>query len=348
MGVTVIRDAAAWRAALGRCAGYDFCHTWDFHAISRDNGEGAPVLFMVSAGDDGLLLPALERAIPNTDWLDLTSVYGYPSPLTYGSLGEGDRVLDLWRELLEFLRGHGYVSLFSRGHPVLTPQALRGIYYKPIGDVVYIDCSLPEEEQIGQYRRNHRQDIKKLRARGIACIHGKESHLLSDFRMVYEKTMRSLGANDYYFFSSAYYSGLLSATDFDASIWVAKCDGKPLAAGFIVYCDRFAQYHLSGTDPDYYKLAPSKLLIDQARSAATRDGMAYLIIGGGYRNRQDSLLNFKLGFSDCVGSFYVAKVVLDEPRYQALDAGPETEFFPAYRDPARGLASDLCVLPSTV
>lgn len=346
MGVTVIRDGAAWRAALDRCIRYDFCHTWDFHAISRDNGEGSPVLFLVDGGDCGLLLPLLEHEIPETDWLDLTSVYGYPSPLVYGALGNDARVLALWHELLQFLRDQGYVSLFSRGHPILTPPALRGPYYKPIGDVVYIDCSLTEEGQVSQYRRNHRQDIRKLKARGVVCTHGTESDLLDEFRAIYEKTMRSLGANDYYFFSDAYYDGLLSATDFRATIWVAECDGMALSAGFLIYCGEFAQYHLSGTDPDYYKLAPSKLLIDQARSAATRDGKAYLVIGGGYHNREDSLLNFKRGFSDHAGSFYVAKIILDETRYRALYEGPEAEFFPAYRDPARRLAASTCALPS--
>lgn len=346
MGVTVIRDGAAWRVALDRCAGHDFYHTWDFHAISRDNGEGSPVLFRVEAEGGGLLLPLLEREIPDTDWLDLTSVYGYPSPLVYGSPGDDARLLTLWGELLRYLRGRGYVSLFSRGHPILTPQALRGPYYKPIGELVYIDCSLTEEGQIRQYRRNHRQDIQKLKDKGVVCTHGNEPRMLGEFRAIYEKTMRTLGANDYYFFSDEYYAGLLSATDFNASIWIAQCDGKALAGGFVIYCGEFAQYHLSGTHPDYYKLAPSKLLIDQARSAATGDGMAYLVIGGGYHNRQDSLLNFKRGFSDHVGSFYVAKIVLDEARYRTLYTGPETEFFPAYRDPARRLASSPCALPS--
>lgn len=331
MKVEIIRDEHGWRQALLRCTEYDFYHTWDFHVISRNNGEGQPTLFVIGDAQSGILLPTLERVIPNTNWLDLSSVYGYPSPLAYGLSDQPNRTLALWEKLLQFLRKSGYVSMFARGHPMLTPKILRDKYYQSIGDIVYVDCSLSEEEQIRRYRRNHRQNIKKLRKSGVECVRGQGPVLLRQFRDIYEATMESLGADDYYLFSKNYYHSLLLAQDFDTEIWVAKLDGQPLSAGLLIHCGDFVEYHLSGTDPDYYRLAPSKLLIDEARRAATNTNKSYLILGGGYKNRSDSLLNFKKGFSDHIAYFYVAKVILDEERYHTLCDSNETDFFPAYR-----------------
>ena len=331
MKVEIIRNEHGWRQALQRCPAYDFYHTWDFHAISKNNGEGQPVLFVIGDAQNGILLPALERVISNTDWLDLSSVYGYPSPLAYGLSDQSDRILTLWEELLQFLRVRGYVSMFARGHPMLTPRILREKYYESIGDIVYVDCSLSEEEQIRKYRRNHKQNIKKLRKSGVGCVRGQGPVLLQKFQDIYEATMRSLGADDYYLFSEKYYQSLLLAQDFNTEIWIAELDGQPLSAGLLVYCGDFVEYHLSGTAPDYYSLAPSKLLIDEARRAATRTHKPYLILGGGYKNRADSLLNFKKGFSDQIAYFYIAKIILDHERYHMLCDDEETDFFPAYR-----------------
>lgn len=331
MELTIIKDEVTWRHALGRCKTHDFYHTWDFHAISRINGEGSPVMFSVEDGDCGILIPLLERAIPETNWMDLTSVYGYPSPLLYGLSGKSEKVLSFWGAALNFMREKGYVSLFARGHPMLTPEVLREDYYKHIGEIVYIDCSLTEAEQVHVYRRNHRQNIKKLRNLGIQSVRGSNDDSVRRFREIYEMTMATVGANDYYLFSKKYYAGLLSARDFDTEIWLAEWEGKVVAAGLLVCCGDFMQYHLSGTDPEYYKLAPSKLLIDDARSRAVARGKTYFVIGGGYKNRSDSLLNFKKGFSDKVGSFFVAKIVLNAERYQKLSQGREADFFPVYR-----------------
>lgn len=331
MTVSVIRNESAWRNALSCCAAYDFYHTWDFHVISKNNGEGSPILFAVGDDEGGILLPLLERTIPGTNWLDLTSVYGYPSPLTYGSSDSTAKILALWDELLQFLRESGYVSLFSRGHPMLTPTDLREKYFEPIGDIVYIDCSPSEEEQVKKYRRNHRQNIEKLRASGVKVVRGHDPVLLQKFHKIYEDTMKALGADDYYLFSDEYYSGLLSATDFNAEIWVAELSGEPIAAGFLIFCGDFVEYHLSGTSPDYYKLAPTKILMDEARRVTTIENKKYLVLGGGYQNKSDNLLNFKKGFSDAIAHFYVAKIILNEERYEQLRCGREGSFFPVYR-----------------
>lgn len=334
MKLTIIRDEVAWRGALTRCDTHDFYHTWDFHIISKCNAEGSPVMFIVEENGGGILIPLLERVISGTNWMDLTSVYGYPSPLIYGMSGKSEKVLRLWDTALTFMKKQGYVSLFARGHPMLTPEILRDKYYEPIGKIVYVDCSKTEMEQVHGYRRNHRQNIKKLRDLGFQCVRGEGEDSLRKFREIYEITMAAVGASDYYIFPEKYYSDLLLAKDFNAEIWFAEWENKIVATGLLVCCGDFMQYHLSGTNPNYYKLAPSKLLIDDARSRATTRNKAYFVIGGGYKNRSDSLLNFKMGFSDRVGSFFVARIVLDEKRYQELSQGRKTDFFPAYR--ARG------------
>ena len=113
MKIDELSSKNEWDEALLQASGHDFYHTWDFHQISRQNGEGDPLLLDVRAQHGGVLFPLLSRAIAGSSLHDLSSVYGYPSPLTYGLIIR-DEVPGLWDALLSHLFQRGYVSLFSR------------------------------------------------------------------------------------------------------------------------------------------------------------------------------------------------------------------------------------------
>lgn len=331
MPVTEIRDAKAWRQKLSTCQSYDFYHTWDFHSISQRNGEGVPVMFCAGNEARGLLMPLLERDIPGTDLKDLTSVYGYPSPLVYGLRGDDPEVLNLWGEVVSALRAAGYVSVFSRGHPLLLPESLRGNYFLPISDVVVVDCRLDEAAQVAKYRTNHKRDIKKLRDMEAACSAGTGDDVLGAFISNYEATMDGLGAQEYYYFGENYYRGLLEAEDFSAEIWSCRLRGDVVASGIYVYCGEFVEFHLGGTNPEYYPMAPTKIIFDEVRRDAVKKALNYFVLGGGPGGKEGSLLRFKAGFSDRIEQFFVMKTILDHDAYERLSKGRSGEFFPLYR-----------------
>lgn len=334
MKISKITSKTDWDEALVKAPRHDFYHTWDFHHVSRLNGEGEPILFEVRMPGGGILFPLLARRISGSTLCDLTSVYGYPSPLTYGEL-DSEALAPFWDVFLDYLKQHGYVSLFSRCHPFLTPKALGEGSYQHCGRVVVIGLDRSEEEQFGEYRTNHQRGLRKLQKLGVDCQAGSSAENLADFMRNYEATMRSLHAAPYYFFPKIYYQGLLAARSFDARIYSCTLDGQIICSGIFVFCGEFVQYHLGGTAPDFTCLAPSKLMFDTVRRDACRQGYRHFCLGGGHGSQEDSLFQFKAGFSSQTRDFFLIKKVINEEEYQRLceQVADTSDYFPKYRAP---------------
>ncbi len=331
MDIDEIRTPADWATALTQAPRHDCYHTWGYHRIAQGSGEGEPLLFAVRTSRGGLLLPLLERAVAGSTRRDLTSVYGYPSPLAWGEL-TADTLARLWEQLLAHLARRGYVSLFSRCHPLLTP-ALPGETLQRSGPVVLIDLDRPEQEQLGDYRDNHRRDLRKLARLGVACHAEAPGEALAEFVANYEATMRNLQAEPYYFFPPRYYRELLAAPSFDARLYTCRLDGQAICSGLFIFCGDFVQYHLGGTAPAFAALAPTKLMFDSVRRDAAREGRRHFCLGGGLGCREDSLFNFKAGFSRQTRDFCLIRKILDPEEYQRLSARVpnQTHYFPCYR-----------------
>lgn len=82
-----------------------------------------------------------------------------------------------------------------------------------------------------------------------------------------------------------------------------------------------------------------KLLIDEATIVGREHNMEYLHLGGGVGGNEDSLFEFKSGFSDTILNFKTWRFVSDQEEYNKLvqarwDNQPiKSDFFPLYREP---------------
>lgn len=327
-------DGSLWRAALGEIGRHDFVHTFDFHEISAGNGEGDPVAFVVrdASGKVLALWPALRRPIGGSTRHDLTSVYGYGGPV-FGRRVDASRVI---QAIFEEMRNSGAVSLFSRMHPLFVGEIedteLRG---ERLSDVVVIPVISSDDPPQG-YRGSHRREITKNIANGVSVADELSPESISNFKTIYDSTMRSIGARDYYIFDDTYYRHLMNARDFSIELLTAKINGVAISSALFVQTGDIVQYYLSGTLNDYRKLAPSKILIAEAHRRAVGRGIRHLVLGGGVGSAQDALFEFKAGFSDLHLPFHVTRKILDPEAYNSLcgQRGIDpavSAFFPAYR-----------------
>ena len=201
------------------------------------------------------------------------------------------------------------------------------------GPVVILDLDRPEPEQLGDYRDNHRRDLRRLARLGVECRAEAPGEALAEFVVNYEATMRNLQAAPCYFFPPRYYRELLAAPSFDARLYTCRLDGQAICSGLFIFCGAFVQYHLGGTAPAFAALAPTKLMFDSVRRDAAREGRRHFCLGGGLGCREDSLFRFKAGFSRQTRDFCLIRKILDPEEYQRLSAGAphETHYFPRYR-----------------
>jgi hypothetical protein len=341
------QDAIEWMHTLARCARYDFYHLPEYHVIAEENGEGTGRLFVYEEGAYTIALPLLLRDL-EANRKDATSVYGYAGPVCSHD-GVPDAVVrNFQAALARKLRDLGIVTLFSRLHPLLSQQSLlAGLGQFQLSTTVSIDLTLDPAVQAAKFRKDHKAGIRKLRKLGITVVDDVEGRYLDDFIRIYHETMRRVDARGWYFFSPTYFHRLWETLRSHGHLFVCLQQQRVISAGLFMTCQGIIQYHLSGSLNEALKIAPMKLLLDEVRLWGTQQGFHVLHLGGGTSaDPNDSLLHYKLGFSDRTHKFSTWRWVLAQGAYDQLCLEraqwneqqhlqpASADFFPAYRCPA--------------
>lgn len=249
-------------------------------------------------------------------------------------------------QLVEALVGRGIVSLFVRMHTLLSDTLrpfLRIGQLVSHGNTVSIDLTLSEREMWSQVRRDHRNQINKARRLGHQSEFDEKGQYWNEFLDIYAESMVRVDATRFYHFPRSYFDALRSELGDRLHLFVTRIDGEIAAASLFTECDGIVQYHLAGTRSAYMHLRPSKLLIYDAALWAKARGNRVLHLGGGLGAKEDSLFEFKAGFSKRTHPFSTWRVIVDPPTYESLVrdwelqsgsiADPGDGFFPAYRKP---------------
>jgi hypothetical protein len=333
-----------WRQFL-KDTQHDCYHLPEYAEIAAVDEDALPAAFYAENGSAACLIPLLIRPIPAAlkapaDWFDCASPYGYSGVMVSPRRAPWEPFLDAFRSAA---RARGIVSAFVRLHPLfpLHREALEpaGRLVRH-GRTVYVDLSKPKDSVWWQVSSNHRRNIKRLVRSGFQCSLDEWSRL-PEFVELYHDTMRRVGAPPGYFFALRYFEAFHDK--FGEKVHLAcvlSPSGDLAAAGLFIVTDGIVEYHLGGTAGRYLPLAPSKLVLDFVWRWAEEQRLGVLHLGGGVGAVEDSLFEFKAGFSPARGEFYTYRVVLDEAKYAALREAAESlrgapaagDFFPQYRN----------------
>ncbi len=337
----VIKDKDSWQEVLDAVEQYDFYHTFDYHQISKLNGE-IPILVKYQENNTIVALPFLLRRIYNTEYYDLTSVYGYSGPITTKINKDFDS-LKLKKHLVNYFIEHNIVAIFSRLNPFISNQEkiiedLGEI--KRLSKVVNIDLCKSLDEQRTVFSKTTKRYINKTRKLCDVRI-GNSPEDMESFRSLYYENMDRVNAKKSYYFDKQYFKNFVASTAFktDVLLVVLKETGETISAAMMVKTNDIIQYHISGTKNDYLHLTPIRLLIDEMRIAGTKDGYKFFNLGGGLGSSEDSLFNFKASFSKDFKDFKVWKYIANQEIYDSLCTkyaaeDSNSDFFPLYRSKA--------------
>ena len=336
-GTLVDVEAPEWEAVL-RAATHDFYQEPAYVALCAVQEHGRPCALHVTDDVRTTLLPLVIRNIPGGG-SDAISPYGYPGPIGAGTDDPAFLRVALVAGI-QVLREAGIVSAFVRLHPMLNPLPLTGIgTLVRHGDTVSVDLTLPSERLWAQMRVNHRRDVIRAVRLGFVAHMDEEWRHLEAFKHLYRATMARRSAAPFYFFEDSYFDGLRDALGESLHLCVVEKDGAIAAAGLFVESDGIVEYHLSGTDDAFRTVQPTKLMMHFVLGWAKDRGNHALHLGGGVGGGNDSLLQFKIGFSPRHHAFMTLRMVIDEKEYgrlvaahdPRLDADARSGFFPLYR-----------------
>lgn len=328
-----------WAEIISLSNNYDFYHTQSYTLLEK---EHEPVLCVAYQDSDFIAMPLIIRKIEGTALFDGTSVYGYCGPVSNLLLNEisKDHIQYFQSELLSFFEDNHIVSVFSRLHPIYKQDPVLENFgiIREINKTIAIDLTLPKEVQFNKYRNNHKRNIKKLRANGFSVIEASSKEEIDSFIQIYHDLMNSLNADSNYFFEEEYYSKILNNPSFKSKLLLAKI-GDDIAGGIIItFVKDLMQYHLGAEAIKYKGQSIMKLLIDEARLIGCDHNMKILHLGGGlHGSNEDSLFNFKRGFSDILFDYRGWQLIVDQSEYSNLiklfgiEKQEEVDYFPIYR-----------------
>lgn len=333
-----INEKELWNKYILNSTMYDFYHTWYYHSLEK---SGEPFLFVYEQKEQYVALPLIKRQIEETPYYDCTSVYGYAGPVSNLPFEElrSSFLMGFKQAFQSFLESENIISVFSRLHPIINQElllnVLGGIYHN--GRTVAIDLHAPPEQQRSKYRRAIRQKINQLRKKGFTVREATSSCEISEFVKIYNENMIKVNASSYYFFDEAYFLDLLRADDFESKLLVAYYQDEMAGGGVVTFSNNIMQFHLAATNNKYLSEGPMKLLFDEAGLIGRSLGMNYLHLGGGVGGREDSLFDFKSGFSDMFLNFTTWRYVANLPIYNNLveecckNKSADNLKFPLYR-----------------
>jgi len=225
-------------------------------------------------------------------------------------------------------------------HPLLNRALPDGIgTLVRHGETVSVDLSQSVEALWHDTRPRYRTAINQSIRAGYVPRVDNDDTGFDAFKGLYRATMIRKSAAEFYMFDDTYFDRLRDALGERLVIGVVELDGVVAAAAMFVETCGIVQYHLSGTDERFATHAPTRLLHHFFIRWARERGDRWLHLGGGRGGANDSLMQYKAGFSSGRTPFYTLRVVLDEQAYArsvaardpSLDASDRSGYFPLYR-----------------
>jgi len=336
--LNIITTKKEWKKAINNARCFDFYHTYDYHNLSKLEGETS-LLIEYKEEDKIIYLPLIKRKIKGTDYFDAISVYGYAGPIQKNVNETFDNSKFL-KALNLFFKNEKIVSVFSRLNPFIEYQEtiLKNIgLIEELSSVVNIDLTKDIDDQRTIFSKTTKRYINKCRKTFDFRISNTEKDILTFIDLYYEN-MDRVNAKDTYYFSKDYFLNFINSEDFKTEVLLAidKESGKIISAAMMVKTKNIIQYHISGTRNDYLNASPIRLLIDEMRLKGTKEGFRYFNLGGGLGNQEDELFRFKSSFSKDFKPFKVWKHIANETVYEKLVQknnvkNIDSNFFPLYR-----------------
>ncbi len=316
-----------WNKIVKSFPNWDIYYLCEYAVSLQMHGDGSPCLiyhkdeagclaYVVMQSDIAEFQP-FEQSLEHGRYYDWSTPYGYGGPLISGNIDEAwmQRFMQM---LTEYCREHGIISQFLRYHPLLQNQ----LPMEGVSDVVYMKKTIYIDTSdadiiMKNMTPNNRNMVRKAVKNQISIIADCGEHL-EEFMEIYEATMKNRHAADYYFFDKSYFDFLRNDMSDNTIFFYAVYDGKIISASIFFYNETYMHYHLSGTLPEYRKLAATNLLLTRAAMWAAEHGIKKMHLGGGVEC-EDSLLTFKKHFNrNGELDFCIGRNIFHQEEYQKL------------------------------
>lgn len=275
--------------------------------------------FKYSDGGESFELLFIMRPIVVTGntFYDIETPYGYGGPLS--TTDDESFLLNAWTAFGEFAASEKIIAGFFRFHPLLKNENLahsKFIKVEYMRPTVMLNLNQSEEEVLRGYRSDTRDRIRKALKNGIEIERSKSIEALKRFGDHYRQRMIGLGADDFYLFNDDYFQKFYDTLQESYTVYTAFHQGASIGGAIVMKSDCFSHLHLSAVDIQSQSLGAAHLLRHTAIMDALGKQDTFHFGGGSTNSEEDTLYQFKAGFSPERAMFYIGKALFDDDIYQ--------------------------------
>lgn len=345
-----VNEEEKWDSVVKSFKEYDVYYFLDYTKAFQIHGDGEPLLIYFEENDFKAMNVVMKRdisldkkfrnKIPENTFYDISTPYGYGGFLLEGNY-TSEKLKRFEKIYVEACKSKGIISEFVRFHPVLNNvEQMENIYDTELLGKT-ITMKLQDKNQVWKsVTSKNRNVIRKAVKSGVEIYWGRDRKLFEIFIDMYNNTMDKDNATDYYYFDQEFYNSILTELRFNTLIFYSVYEGKIIAMSIIMFANGKMHYHLSASNRDYQRFAPTNLLLYEAASWGSENGFETFHLGGGLGGKEDNLYKFKKSFNkDSNTNFAVGRKIFNSSQYAKLISIREEDesfdgnsnYFPLYR-----------------
>ena len=322
-------DSARWRETLLAISKTDVCQLPEYHEAYAGRFEGAQALLWSFQSEDRFFCyPFMKTPVVlsfengkrmETDYCDLTSVYGYSGPITNSN--EPEFIKSAWEEfeawskenkvLAEFIRFSIFAENTQYAHPKVHVEQNRqaAVSYLPETEKALLTA-------LGGKTRNM---LKKAERSGLVARELPFREWLPEFRRLYEQTMQRNSAGSFFYYDDTYYGHLLNLKDKECLLFGVFKDETLVSTAIALIYGECALYHLGASLQEYVREGAGNLALFHMSCRLQDLGVRFLNLGGGRTTASDDpLLGFKKRNATGLADFFIGKRIHEEKAYREL------------------------------
>lgn len=342
-------DHEKWCEIVEKFDNYDVYYSLDYVKAFKLHGDGEPILIHyhdeeimainVAMKRDIALDDRFSKSLTTNKYFDLVTPYGYGGFLIEGNI-TNENIQRLITEYENKCQQDNIVSEFVRFHPILQNHVhVANIYnVSELGKTITINLESPEQIWTDFHGKN-RNVIRKAIKSGVEIYWGRSPELFDKFIKMYDQTMDRDSARDYYYFNKDFYNSILNDLKYNAMIFYAMYENEIISMSIILYSNNQLHYHLSASNREFQRLAPTNLLLYEVAKWGFENGYNTFHLGGGLGASEDNLYKFKKAFNRYEDTnFFIGKKIFNKKIYNDLislrkesDFEQNNDFFPKYR-----------------
>ncbi len=281
------------------------------------------LIFYYTEDEKKWFIPFLKKKIKINnkvfnEYYDLETPYGYGGPVSNSK--DKKFLTKATNSFLMWCKSEKVTNLIIKFHPILKNE----VFFMDKDfildrETLEIDLSNKTSSYEKLFHSMVKRNLNRSTREKVIIKTENSQNIISKIKEIYIQKMKSLKAQEFYFFDDDYFYKLMNIVMKNGWCITAYADTDLLGFAIFLNYNKKSTYHLSATRVTRKYPGVTNSLINKAFELAKLENFDSINLGGGRTNsKDDGLFKFKLRMSNKKNDFFIYKKVLNEKAYETI------------------------------